>query len=72
MFDVIQSLRGAFAASRERLSIAEDRTARAGAGVSNGARIDSAMAATAREALFTEALMSAAHARLEEIKSVTR
>ena len=32
----------------------------------------SAMAGAARKALFTEALLSALHARLSEIKSVTR
>ena len=36
------------------------------------ARTDAAMASTAKQALFGEALMAAAHARLAEIKSVTR
>ena len=44
---------------------------RAAAG--NGGRsVDAAMAGTAQAAIFTEALLEAEHARLAEIKSVTK
>jgi hypothetical protein len=45
----------------------------AAANVGHGGRsADAAMAHTAQAALFTEALLAAEHARLEEVKSVAK
>jgi len=71
MFDVGDSLRGAFDAARERLLAAQRSVARAGAG--EGGRVaDAAMAATAKAAIFSEALVGAERARFEEIKEAAR
>ncbi|MBC5801527.1 MAG: hypothetical protein GIX03_00625 [Candidatus Eremiobacteraeota bacterium] len=56
---------------RDRLSSLAGRTAAAnlkpGSAVGGGT-----MAAAAREAIFTDALLAAVHARLEELRSVTK
>jgi hypothetical protein len=72
MFDVSESLRSAFADARGALRAAQAAVAAANAGSSGGRKFGAAMAATARAALFTEALLAAQHARLEELKAVTR
>ncbi len=58
-------------AARERLSLlagsAAAANARAGSPATQGS-----MAAAAREAIFTDALLSAVHARLEELRSVAK
>lgn len=71
MFDVAGSLMNALLLSRESLGSAASATARAQTpyGVS---RSDAAMAGAAEKAIFQEALLNALHARLAEIKSVTR
>jgi hypothetical protein len=58
-------------ASRARLAAASERVARAGtlASASDG---NALMAAAAREALFSDALLGATRARLEELKSLTK
>jgi riboflavin biosynthesis pyrimidine reductase len=70
MFDVAASLNGALGAAREGLAQAASQTARAQTQF-GGSRTDAAMAGVAQKAIFTEALLSAVHARLAEIKSVT-
>jgi hypothetical protein len=72
MFDVGDSLREALAAARERLSDAQAAVARANSGEAAGRGADAAMAQTAQAAIFSEALLTAQHARLEEIKVVTK
>ncbi|HEY8315111.1 MAG TPA: hypothetical protein VIG51_13200 [Candidatus Baltobacteraceae bacterium] len=71
MFDVSASLAGALTASQHRLSDAAAATARAQTTLGS-AHIDGAMAGIAQCAIFTEALLAATHARLEEIKTVTK
>ena len=72
MFDVGESLQTALARARVDLRDAQSRVAEANAGGTSGRSADAAMALTAQAAIFTEALLSAEHARLEEIKAVTR
>ncbi|HLX26053.1 MAG TPA: hypothetical protein VKR05_03610 [Candidatus Cybelea sp.] len=72
MFDVELSLRDAFTSARAQLRDAQSNLARANAGDGLGRSADLAMAQTARTAIFTEALLAAVRARLEEIKSVTK
>lgn len=72
MFDVGDSLRGAFELARERLHDAQTSVALANAGKRNGRSADSAMAETASAAIFTEVLLSAEHSRLAEIKAVAK
>jgi hypothetical protein len=72
MFDVAASLRGALAQARTNLREAETAVARANAGGDAGRAADAAMARSAKAAIFTEALLAAEHARLQEIKAVTR
>jgi hypothetical protein len=72
MFDVGESLSGALARARTALRDSQERVAEANAGGIAGRGADAAMSATAQAAIFTEALLSAEHARLEEIKAVTR
>lgn len=70
MFDVASTLENAL--SRERTALANGASATSLAQTPFGAtRTDAAMAGTAQAAIFTEALLSAVHARLAEIKSVT-
>ncbi|MGC2634336.1 MAG: hypothetical protein WA215_09020 [Candidatus Cybelea sp.] len=72
MFDVGDSLRDALAGARTRLGEAQAAVARANSGEAAGRSADAAMAQTATAAIFSEALLSAEHARLEEIKAVTK
>jgi hypothetical protein len=72
MFDVGDSLRGALAEAGNRLRDAQGTVARANAGGAAGRAADAAMAQTAQAAIFSEALLNAEHARLEEIKAVTK
>ncbi len=71
MFDVADSLRGGLQAAAERLAQAQAMVAQANAG-DGGRTADAAMAQTARAAIFDEALLGAMHARLEEVKVVTK
>lgn len=70
MFDVAAPLMNALTAAGERLAGAASATSRSQTPL-GGSRTDAAMADVAQQAIFTEALLSAAHARLAEIKSVT-
>lgn len=71
MFDVRESLQSGLSDADERLRSAQRALAHANA--SPGSHLtESAMAQTARAALFTEALLGATHARLAEIKAVTK
>jgi hypothetical protein len=72
MFDVGDSLREALHDARSRLYDAQLAVARANSGGATGRSADSAMAQAAQAAIFTEALLSAEHARFEEIKAVTK
>jgi len=72
MFDVGESLRQAFEAARSRLGQAEGAVASANAGKERGRTADAAMAQTAQAAIFTEALLAAERARLQEIKAVAK
>lgn len=71
MFDVTASLKPGLISAQQRLSDAERHVASANAGNANRSA-DAAMAQTARAAIFEEALLSATHARLAELKSVTK
>ncbi|HTV91106.1 MAG TPA: hypothetical protein VMG98_00150 [Verrucomicrobiae bacterium] len=71
MFDVAESLRGGLESAQTRLQQAQGVVARANAGA-GGRTADAAMAQTAQAALFDEALLSAMHDRLEEVKAVTK
>lgn len=71
MIDSADSLSTALSASSIRLARAAEGTAIAQTRFGSTGT-GSAMAQAAREAIFTEALLSALHARLAEIKSVTR
>ena len=68
---VSEPLLNGLRASRERLAAASERVARAGtlASASDG---NALMAAAAREALFSDALLGATRAHLEELKNVTK
>jgi hypothetical protein len=72
MFDVGDSLRNGLARARAGLREAQEAVARANAGKEGGRSADAAMAQTAAAAIFSEALLSAEHARFEELKAVTR
>jgi phage terminase Nu1 subunit (DNA packaging protein) len=72
MFDVGETLRDGLDEARSRLRDAQRTLARANSGVPAGRSVDGAMAETAQAALFTEALLSAEHARLAEIKAVVK
>ena len=71
MFDVAESLRGGLESAATQLQQAQRVVASANAGV-GGRTADAAMAQTAQAAIFDEALLGAMHARLEELKSVTK
>ena len=71
MFDVAGSLAPALDNAADALAAAALSTARSRTPYERSSS-GSAMAAAARKAVFTEALLSAVHARLSEIKSVTR
>ena len=66
MLDVGDSLQGPMVAAQRRLSDAAAATAL------NAGGNQSRMADVAQEAIFTEVLMHAMHARLAEIKSVPK
>lgn len=70
MFDVAESLNSALSLAQSGLTGAASATSRAQTPLGNS-RTDASMAAAARQAIFTEALLNAVHARLAEIKSVT-
>ena len=70
MFDVAASLIDATKSAGSNLSDSASATARAQTPY-GPTRTDAAMAAAAQKTIFTEALLSAVHARLAEIKSVT-
>jgi len=72
MFDVGDTLREGLDEARSRLRDAQRALAQANSGVATGRSADAAMAQTAQAALFTEALLSAEHARLAEIKAVVK
>jgi hypothetical protein len=71
MFDVAGSLASAMNEARSGLADAASATSRAQTPY-GAPRTDIAMAGAAQQAIFTEALLNAIHARLAEIKSVTR
>ena len=71
MSDVADSLRGGLESAATRLQQAQRIVARANAG-EGGRSADAAMAQTAQAAIFDEALLGAMHARLEELKAVTK
>ena len=71
MFDVAESLRQGVAGAQERLRAAQAAVAVANVGHA-GRSTDAAMAQTAQAAIFSEALLNAIHARLAEVKVVTR
>lgn len=66
MFDVADSLAVPLATAQRRLSAAASATATSQSG--GNAR----MAQVAQQAIFTEVLMNAMHARLAELKAVTK
>jgi hypothetical protein len=69
MFDVADSLMSALRGAQDDLRAAAGRTARSET-LPGSQRPDRDMAQVARQAVFTEALLGAMHARLAEIKSV--
>jgi len=71
MFDVAESLQAGLATAAEQMRQAQSAVAQANAG--RGSRsTDAAMAATAQAAIFNEALLSAVHERLSEVKAATK
>lgn len=71
MFDVAGSLQPAITRAAEKLSAAANDAARAETAGDRRTR-DSVMARVAEQAIFTEALLGAMRARLQEMKSVTK
>jgi hypothetical protein len=71
MLDIAAPLMNALATARRRLGDAADATARSQTTV-GGTQSDGGMAQVAERAIFSETLLAATHARLEEVKSVTR
>ena len=71
MFDVAESLQGGLAVAAQKLRDAQSAVAQANAG-RGGRSTDAAMAAAAQAAIFNEALLSAMHERLNEIKAATK
>lgn len=71
MYDVGDSLREGLASAGGRIRAAQQAVVRANSG-ELGRGADSAMAATAEAAIFTEALLAAEHARLAEIKAAAK
>lgn len=69
MFDVAASLQPALDESSASLAGAAARTSRAQTALGDS-RVDGAMAGAARADVFAEALLSAVHARLAELKVV--
>jgi hypothetical protein len=71
MFDVADSLRGGLNLADRKLQSAQNEVAQAGAGHAARAT-DAAMAATAQAVIFQQALLGAIHARLQELKAVSK
>ena len=71
MFDVAPQLQSALARARERLH-GDAATAAQIAGSTGGRLDEGSMARLAQNAIFSEALLNAVHARLAELKSVTK
>ena len=71
MFDVARPLQTALTGAAAKLSAAANDAARAET-TSDSKTTDAAMARVAEQAIFTEALLGAMRARLQEIKSVTK
>ncbi|HET9393701.1 MAG TPA: hypothetical protein VFO29_09325 [Candidatus Rubrimentiphilum sp.] len=69
MFDVADSLMGALASAKSGLATAAGGVSRSATPLGS-ARTESTLAQAAGQAIFTEALLNAVHARLAEIKSV--
>jgi hypothetical protein len=69
MFDVGSSLAPAVRRAQQQLDTASEETVRANA---TGRGAEAAMTATARAALFGEALLAALHARLAEVKAAAK
>jgi len=70
MFDIAASLQPALSDAQRELGEASAAVARANAGGSGAT--DRVMAQTAQAALFQQSLISAMHARIAEIKMVTK
>jgi hypothetical protein len=70
VFDVGDSLRGGFEVADQRLRDAQRAVAHAE--VDGGGGADAAMAQTARSVIFSEALLSATRARLQEIQAAAK
>ncbi|HEY9084347.1 MAG TPA: hypothetical protein VIN40_00180 [Candidatus Tyrphobacter sp.] len=70
MFDVADSLRGGFDDADRRLMAAQRAVARAQIGGGDGG--DAAMAQSARAVIFSEALLGATRARLQEIQTAAK
>jgi hypothetical protein len=68
MFDVGLSLAAALQSAGQQIAQASSTTARAGTPLGEPGS-ETAMAAIARTAVFSEALLNAVHARLAEIKT---
>ena len=71
MLDVASSLQRALGLADERLAQGAQQAARSQTSLGQPVT-DATMASLAQGAIFSEALLSAMHARLEEIKSVTK
>jgi hypothetical protein len=71
MFDVGDSLQAGLNRAQQRLRDAQNAVARANAGA-GGRASDAAMSAAAEAAIFSDALLGALHARLSELKAVTK
>jgi hypothetical protein len=71
MMNLTGDLEAAAAAARAGLSDAAAGTARSMTGAAGQNDFEAPMARAARTELFTEALLSAAHARLEELKTAS-
>lgn len=71
MFDLAPQLASALQAANEQLGTSASKTARAETNLGERTS-DRTMASLAQAAIFSEALLSAIRARLQEIKSVTK
>ncbi|GAC1505818.1 MAG: hypothetical protein NVS1B14_11280 [Vulcanimicrobiaceae bacterium] len=71
MFDNVSDLRGALADSAAGLRQHALEAARSQTNIGKVSQ-DRSMAALAQAAIFSEALLAAIHARLQEIKAVTK
>ncbi|MBC5829075.1 MAG: hypothetical protein GIW98_02650 [Candidatus Eremiobacteraeota bacterium] len=71
MFDIAPQLQAALSAAQSQITASAGQTARSGTRL-GVPYTDVEMAGFASRALFSEALLSALHARLAEIKAVTK